>query len=173
MKTKILIVLAMLVLSACLISTAMAIVPPDTNTYTIVKTAPGGPTDPVPLGSTVVMSAATSNDKVNTVVFTWYAPGMYPAGPAALNVTDNTPDDGFTSSSAVDTKGEWTIVATFERTEVGGAVLKPIWQTNRQVSVNGNVFVLPEYPLIGAAGVTVAMSLALLVFKRKQLSTYI
>ncbi len=175
MKTKILLVLALLALSTSLIAAATAITPVDTNTYTITKTSPGGPSDPVNLGATVTMTAATSNDKVNTVIFTWYAPGNYPSGPYALNETDYTPSDGFTSSLTVDHQGEWTVVATFERTIVDGNSLKPIWEhpITKQVSVSGNFFVVPEYPLIGAAGASASIGLALLVFKRKQLSNLI
>jgi hypothetical protein len=166
MKKNILTVITIIALSACLITIVTAT---DPNTYTLVKTSP---VSTVNLGNTVVMTAQTNNTSVNTVVFLWYAPGNYPSGPVALNYTDNTPSNGYTSSLTVNQLGEWTVVATFEKTEVSGGVLKPIW-TNpiiRHVNVNGSFFVLPEYPLIGSAGIFAAMLLSLLVIKRKEIS---
>jgi hypothetical protein len=151
----------------CLISVAAAT---DTNTYTLEKTSP---TDPVHLGDTVVITAETSNNSpdsgVNTVVFSWWAPGSSLSDPADYTSTDSTPTDGFTSSYIVNTPGEWTIKATFGRTEVTG--VKPIWLSpiTYNVNVRGNFFVVPEYPLIGAAGASLAMMFGLLVFKRKEI----
>jgi hypothetical protein len=166
-KTKILMLLAMVALFACLVSAATA--QTDTNTYAVTKTSPANPV----VGSTVVVTATTSNSKVNTVVFNWYAPGDYPSGPIAYTSTA-TSSSGFTSSYVVTMLGQWTVTATFERWETvfGGQFQKLIWNNPAEmtVTVSGNFFVLPEYPLIGTAGIGVAMLLALLVFRRKQIS---
>lgn len=173
MKTKILTAIALIALMSCMISTVAAVAPPapDTNTYAVAKTSPA---DPVNMPSIVTLTATTSNTEVTTVVFTWYAPGDWdavnnlPIGPYAYNTTDSDKaDGGFTSSNPVDEPGIWTVVATFEKIEVGGSVLKPIWGLTTQVEAKTNFFVLPEYPLIGSAGVFVAMGLGLLLFKRK------
>jgi hypothetical protein len=162
MKTKILTAIALIALMACMISTATAAVPP----YDVYKVSPA---DPVHLGDTVTLAATTSNSHVNTVVFKWYAPGDYPSGSAAFTSTDGSSADGFTSTNPdpIDKPGRWIVVATFEKMTSMG--LKPIEDDPviYQVDVNGDFFVLPEYPLIGSAGVFVAMGLGLLFFKRK------
>jgi hypothetical protein len=164
MKAKLLTLLAAIAIMACLISTAAAISPP---TYAIEKTAPS---DPVNIGDTVTMTATTNNALVNTVVFTWYAPN----GTMVANVTDLTPSNGFTSDLKVDATGEWIVVATFENTILNGGELKPVWfnPITTQVRVGGDFFVVPEYPLMGAVGIAVPMALALLVFKRKEISSH-
>lgn len=169
-KTKILTLLAMVALFACFVSTVAA---QDTNSYTLVKTSPAVPDNQVPLGSTVVMTAETSNTAVNTVVFNWYAPGNYPNGPVAFTSTDSDGSDGFTSTYVVNSPGQWTVNCTFERwyTVGGGQVQKYIYDESvLTVTTLTNIFVLPEYPLIGTAGIGVAMLLALLVFRKKQIS---
>jgi hypothetical protein len=163
MKMKILTLLATIAIVAYLTATAVA-VPPAASIYDIQRTAPVGS---VHLSDSVAMTATTDNSFVNTVVFTWIAPDGTPVD----TQTDSTPSDGFTSSYVVNTVGQWTVTATFERIDSNG-VLKPIVLTGMVYQIDANppetFFVLPEYPVIGAVGIAVPMALALLVFKRKQ-----
>jgi hypothetical protein len=167
MKKSVLTTLVLIVLFCSSLALAHAT---DPNTYTITKTSPADPINP---GSTVTMTAGTSNILVNTVVFEWYAPGDYPAGPIAYTSTDSTPSDGFTSSLSVSANGEWTVVATFGRVLLGQDKIIYADPITWHFSVGNTFFVVPEYPLIGSAGVFIAMLLGLIVFKRKEISNQI
>lgn len=145
---------------ACLITTVAAAPPP----YAIERTSPAGS---VVLADVVTMTATTTNSQVNQVEFVWYAPD----GSVVETHVDSTPADGFTSDFTVDKVGTWTITARFCRVEDG--VSKPIVWSPLSYFVDADpktFFVVPEYPLIGAAGIALPMALALLVFKRKQLT---
>ncbi len=170
-KAKILTLLVLVALFASLVTVVTAA---DPNTYTITRTSPTGS---VQVGSTVTVTAQTTNSKVNTVVFTWYAPGDYPNGPVTYTSTDSTPNDGFTSTFVVNTLGQWNVNATFENIQTlnGGSIQKYIYSNPSELSltVNANFFVLPEYPLIGTAGVGIAMLLALIVFRKTRESNYL
>jgi hypothetical protein len=165
MKAKILTLIATIAIIAYLISTAVAV--PAPISYDLERTAPTGS---VNIGDIVTMTGTTTNTLVNAVMFTWYAPD----GTLVENYTDSTLSDDFTSSHVVDAVGTWTVIATFERFESDGHTLKPIEFAPMTYQIDAepeSFFVVPEYPLIGAAGVAIPLALALLVFKRKQIVT--
>lgn len=171
-KTKVLTILALVALSACLITTAYAQVTDSSgNTYNLVKTSPTGS---VSLGDNVVVTATTDNSLVNTVIFTWYAPD----GSVAYTSTNNSPSissgvKSFTSNSVIATQGNWKVSAEFENVKTlagGGTRLKPIYDCTLSLTVQTSFFALPEYPLIGTLGVGIAMILALAVVRRKEIS---
>ncbi|MCW4030293.1 MAG: hypothetical protein NWE92_11675 [Candidatus Bathyarchaeota archaeon] len=167
MKKPVKIILALALLATfCLISVAAASTP-DPHFYSVDKTSP---VDPVKLGDSVVITATTDNPKVNRVEFKWWAPGSPLDGLADYSEVDITPADGFTSSHIVNKPGEWTMTANFTNVQASGEY-KYIWSGDAvwTVTKDGNFFVVAEYPLIGAAGASIAMMFGLLVFKRKEI----
>jgi hypothetical protein len=152
-----------LALVSCFIALAFAVTDP--NAYTLTKTGPSGSIAP---GTAVSMAATTTNSIVNKATFDWYAPGKYPAGPIAFTTVDTTPGDGFTSTQTVNTGGPWEVVVTF-----ANSAGTPLWTDTATTTVTNVVFVgvvvqvIPELPLIGTVGGSIAM-LAGLGYKLKR-----
>jgi hypothetical protein len=116
------------------------------------------------------MTAHTDNPKVDVAVFKWYAPNSDIDGAPTKIETATEPIEGsFTSSQIVNEVGEWTIVVTFKN-QAG----TPIYQDSTtkvkfvMIGVGLDVFQAPEYPILGTAGITIAVFAALAVVKRKE-----
>jgi hypothetical protein len=137
----------------------------DTNTYTVVKTSP---TDPVKIGDIVLLTAQTSNGQVDQVVFQWYAPS-YVSGPPTYTDTVTPASGSATSSYVVTEKNEWTVDVTFKRAD-GGKIYQDLDTKIKKVTIGVelDVFPLPEYPMLGTAGIAIAVFAALAVVKRKE-----
>jgi hypothetical protein len=127
----------------------------------------------VPLGATVVVTAMSTDARVDIVNFTWINPAgqtvFKESVAAASNGSTYPEEDGAliyyaSSSYSPEAQGEWTvIVAFFDKTDLCTHAFYPTLDM-RATSFN----VVPEIPLLGTAGVSAAMLLGLGLFKAKR-----
>ncbi len=126
----------------------------------------------VPPGTTVTVTAMTTDDTITQVTFLWKDPD----GNVMFEVVDNTATaDGefegktiftFSSAEVVNDQGDWGVQALFQDGE--GKTKEGIEEV---VSIKAtSFFVVPDLPFIGTLGATMAglLGLGLLAVKRKK-----
>lgn len=126
----------------------------------------------VPPGTTVTVTAMTTDDTITQVTFLW----KDPEGNLMFEVVDNTAtSDGefegktiftFSSAEVVSIRGDWGVQALFQ-----GADGKTKEGIDEVVSTKAtSFFVVPDLPLIGTLGATMAglLGLGLFAVRRKR-----
>jgi hypothetical protein len=125
------------------------------------------PSVSVSLGSSVTITVTSDNPDVDTVEFNWYAQGQYPTGTPHTDsiyiMGPNSLSHQFNSTYTLTSPGTWTVTATLSN-QLG----KPIETITATVTVVTSVFVLPETPVIGAAGATIASLAAVATLQIRQ-----
>jgi len=126
----------------------------------------------VPLGSTVIVTARTTDASVDQVTFLWKDPAEDLAFPPDV---DNTPEpdgmyDGkpvrkFTSTHVVNIIGDWGVQALFQDMS-NGKTKEGIEHVVRTKATS--FLMIPEIPVIGTAGTAIAMLLGLGVFSARR-----
>ncbi len=127
----------------------------------------------IPVGATVIVTAMTNDTRSDSVNFTWVNPAGYTMFSEIINlISDGSTfpeiDDPIisyaTSSYQPDTQGTWTVIVSFydgpyicTHTFYPTLAMRTTWFN-----------VIPEVPLIGTAGVSIAMLLGLGIFKVKR-----
>ena len=126
----------------------------------------------VPMGANVVVDAMTTDARVNYVNFTWVNPADQAVFSEIVAVSSNgttyAPNGKtiyYASSDYNPTaQGEWTVIVSFyDELHICYYVFYPTLDM-RATTFN----VIPEVPLLGTAGVSVAMLLGLGIFKVKR-----
>ena len=124
----------------------------------------------VPIGAEVVVTASTTNNRVDFVLFIWKDPAGHTVWQEAVKVTwDGTFFNSEKVYSAQSTHkpeivGDWGVQAKFFDEFNFCHFDFDIRLATRATSFN----VVPELPLIGTAGASVAMVLGLALFKAKR-----
>jgi hypothetical protein len=129
------------------------------QTYDVTKTSPVGAVGPL---NTVVLTATTSDNKVDSVKFTWYAPGTY-GGTPAFESTDTDGSNGYTSSYTVDSLGQWRMIVTFYNSQD-----QVLWTDTSTVQVFFQLNVVPEFAVLGTAGALIAMLGSFMYMKKRK-----
>ena len=127
----------------------------------------------VPMGANVIVTAMTTDNRVDTVNFTW----VNPAGQTVFRETVTVSSNGSTypetggvpiyyagSDYNPSAQGEWTVIVAFY--DGPGICYYTFCPTLDMRATSFNV--VPEVPLLGTAGVSVAMLLGLGIFKVKR-----
>ncbi len=126
----------------------------------------------VPMGANVIVTAMTTDSRVDTVNFTW----VNPAGQTVFRETITVAANGSTYAPNGKTiyyansdynpavQGEWTVVVAFY--DGPGICQFTFYPTLDMRATSFNV--VPEVPLIGTAGVSAAMLLGFGIFKVKR-----
>ncbi len=161
-KTKAAILLGIILLvSSCLALQVNA----HSKWYTITNDAAGG----VQLGNPVTVTATTNNEEIVKISFNWTNPAGDLAFPIETTNVQWKWQDGHkvyyaTSIKTPNAIGDWIVEAEFidEQGYCWCKEYKTI--ATRTTSFN----VVPEVPLLGTAGVAIAMVLGLTVYKKKQ-----
>lgn len=124
-----------------------------TYNYQLTSNYPGT----VPLGTSVTTTATTNNNVMTTVFFTWTNPAnQNPINNVSVSVHNGVPISTYTP----DALGNWTVTAIF----VGPGVEESATITMTVENIN----VIPEVPILGTAGVLIAMMIGLVyIIKRK------
>jgi hypothetical protein len=127
----------------------------------------------VPLGANVIVTAMSTEERVDVVNFTWINPAgqtVFKESVAATSNGTTYPEEDGTliryasSSYNPEAQGEWMVIAEFfDRIDV---CIKAYYPTLDMRATSFNV--VPEVPLLGTAGVSAAMLLGLGIFKAKR-----
>ncbi len=130
-----------------------------TYTYELSSNYPG---PYVPLGTTVTVTATTTDPKAYSVMFIWVSPSHdYSTGIIPIS------GGSASSSHTLDEEGEWCVHAIFFDSigcECFRIVYPVAWRCIR-IFVN----VVPEIPVVGTAGASIVMALGL-AYKMKRKS---
>lgn len=114
----------------------------------------------VPAGASVVVTASTTDATVYQVTFLWKNPG---GNTVWTDVVPINPDGTATSTHAPDEIGDWGVQALFQSPD--GTTKQGVEEV---IAIRATSFnVVPEVPLIGTAGASIAM-LAGLTYKMKR-----
>ena len=156
MRKRVIISIVLIVLISSLVAIANA----SSYTYELTSNYPG---PDIPLGATVTVTAKTNDPNAYKVLFTWLNPAEQPK----LIETKTAISDGSfsvaTSTLTLNQIGDWDIYAVF-LDKFGNRCFSVIIPVRiRHISFN----VIPEIPVIGTAGASIAMVLGL-AFKMKQ-----
>ncbi|XHH10064.1 MAG: hypothetical protein ACFCUE_05380 [Candidatus Bathyarchaeia archaeon] len=134
-----------------------------TNSITIYEytlTNDAGP-DGVQIGNPVTATATTTDAKVDKVRFTWYDPAGTPFTTDPQSVSG--PSRMATSTFTPDALGDWTVKAEF--LDKQGCCCCCHYKTVATRTTSFNV--VPEVPLIGTAGIALAMAVGLIFYKKR------
>ena len=158
MRKSILVPIVLIALLSSLVAVANA----SSYTYELTSNYPG---PDIPLGATVTVTAKTNDPNAYKVLFTWLNPAEQPK----LIETKTAISDGSfsvaTSTLTLNQIGDWDVYAVFFD-KFGNRCFSIIIPVKiRHLSFN----VIPEIPVIGTAGASIAMVLGL-SFKMKRKS---
>lgn len=156
MRKSILVPIVLIALIGSLVAVANA----SGYTYELSSNYPG---PDIPLGATVTVTAKTSDPNAYKVLFTWLNPANQPKLIEAPTVISDGSFSVATSTLTLNQIGDWDVYAVF-LDKFGNRCFSIIIPVKiRHISFN----VIPEIPVIGTAGASIAMVLGL-AFKMKQ-----
>jgi hypothetical protein len=159
-RKKLLLVVLAIALNLTFIATASAA----NYSYTLTANYANGSN--VPAGATMVLTASTDNPNVCSIQFYWLNPSNEPVAP--FPDTIKKPDDAstFTATSmkSVDEQGQWNAYAIF-LDRFGNECFRIALPVQcKEMALH----VVPEVPLLGTAGVSIAMILGLVYTKKRK-----
>lgn len=149
------------VILVALISSLIAVANASGYTYELFGNYPG---PDIPLGATVTVTAKTNDPKAYTVLFAWLNPAEQSELVEGKTVSSDGTFSFATSTLTLDKIGDWDVYAVFFD-KFGNQCFSVIIPVRiRHISFN----VIPEVPVIGTAGASIAMVLGLAVRRKRK-----